>query len=60
MVYNPELVEQLLGDKVAELFDGTITVEPSKGEKIGDLLVGDKLTFKFKTTINEPRIFEVK
>jgi hypothetical protein len=49
MVYNPELVKQLLGEQVAELFDGTIKIEPSKNETIfGNLIAGDKLIFKFK------------
>lgn len=48
MTYNPELVKQLLGDKVAELFDGTIETSPSKNENFGNLKVGDTLTFKFK------------
>ena len=48
MVYNPELVKQILGEAVASMMDGTIEIEPSKGEKIGNLTVGDKLTFTFK------------
>lgn len=49
MVYNPELVKQLLGESVAEMFDGTITIEPAKDDLIyGNLKVGDKLTFNFK------------
>jgi len=57
---NPELVKHLLGEQVAELFDETIEIEPSKGERIGNLLVGDKLIFKFKAPIREPKLFVVK
>ena len=53
MAYNPELIKQLLGEKVSELFDGTIEIEPSKNEIFGNLKVGDKLTFKFKNTNNK-------
>ena len=60
MAYNPELVKQLLGEAVAAMTDGTIEVEPSKGERIGNLLVGDKITFTFKAPIREPRQFKVK
>lgn len=60
MAYNPELVKQILGEQVAELFDGTIKVEPSSGEKFGNLQVGDKLTFTFKAPIREPKQFIVK
>ena len=50
MSYNPELVKLLLGDQVAELFDGTIKINKSNGEKtIGDLKVGDTITFNLKT-----------
>lgn len=59
MAYNLELVKQLLGESVAELFDGTIEVEPSKGEMMGNLRVGDKLTFTFKNS-GPIRQFEVK
>lgn len=50
MVYNPELVKQLLGDEVAKLFDGTIEIIPAKNvfEIYGNLKVGDTLNFKFK------------
>jgi len=54
MPYHPELVKALLGDKVAELFDGTIEVEPSKGEMIGNFTVDDKITFKFKNSDDAP------
>lgn len=57
MVYNPELVKQLLGEQVAELFDGTIKVEPASGEMLGELRLGDKLTFKFKNSSSENRQF---
>jgi hypothetical protein len=61
MVYNPKLVEELLGKEVSELFDGTIKVEPSNGEVYGNLKVGDKLTFTFKENNNvTPRQFIVK
>ena len=63
MAYNLELVKQLLGEKVAELFDGTIEVESSKGEMLGNLKVGDKLIFKLNNvpnTHNIPRQFIVK
>lgn len=52
MTYNPELVKQLLGEQVSELFDGTIEIEPAKDSDsiYGNLKVGDKLTFKFKNT----------
>lgn len=60
MAYNPELVKQLLGDNVSELFDGTIKVEPSKNEMIyGNLKVGDKLIFNFKNPSKVTRIFRV-
>ena len=59
MPYNLELVKSLLGEQVAELFDGTIEVEKSDGETIGGLKVGDKLTFKFKENNFEPRQFIV-
>lgn len=50
MVYNPELLKQLLGERVADLFDGTVTVEPSKSEmSFGNLQVGDKLIFNLKS-----------
>lgn len=48
MPHNPELVKAWLGDSVAELFDGTVEVEPSKGETIGPFTLGDKVTFKLK------------
>lgn len=54
MPYSPELVKALLGDKVAELFDGTYEVEPSKDEMLGNFKVGDKITFKFKNSDDAP------
>jgi hypothetical protein len=50
MTYNPELVKQLLGEQVAELFDGTVTVEPTSDEEKSayGLKIGDKLTFTLK------------
>ncbi|MDE2031411.1 MAG: hypothetical protein KGI58_04100 [Patescibacteria group bacterium] len=48
MAYNPELVEQLLGKEVSKLFDGTIKIEPYKGELFSNLKVDDKLTFSLK------------
>ena len=61
MAYNPELVKQLLGEEVSKLFDGTVEIEPSKDEFLGNLRIGDKLTFKFKDdTKNIPRQFVVK
>jgi hypothetical protein len=50
MTHNPALVKQLLGEQVAELFDGTIEVEPAKESELvyGNLQIGDKVTFKFK------------
>lgn len=61
MVYNPELVKQLLGDSVAELFDGTVEIAPAKDSIIyGSLKVGDTLTFKFKNQSQfKPRQFVV-
>ena len=53
MAYNPELVKQLLGKEVAELFDGTIEAEPAKNElSYGNLKVGNKLIFNFKNPSN--------
>jgi hypothetical protein len=63
MVYNPELVKQLLGDSVAELFDGTVTITPyTESKKVfKNLVVGDTLTFKFKDDGKfAPRQFVVK
>lgn len=59
MTYNPELVKALLGEQLAELFDGTVEIEKCDGEKtIGGLTVGDKLTFTLKVNPNfEPRQF---
>ncbi len=51
MAYNPELVEQLLGNQVADLLDGTIEIIPSKNEFFGNLKVGDTFSFKFKETV---------
>jgi hypothetical protein len=49
MAYNPELVKQLLGEQVAELFDGTINVIPARNDLLyGNLKVCDTLQFKFK------------
>ena len=49
MAYSPELLKQLLGESVASLFDGTMTIEPAKDDLVyGNLKVGDKLTFTFK------------
>ena len=48
MAYNPELVKNLLGKQVAELFDGTVEVIPSDGSTVGNLKVGDTLIFKLK------------
>jgi hypothetical protein len=49
VAYNPELVKQLLGDKVSDLFDGTIEISRSKNNLIyGNLKVGDTLSFKLK------------
>lgn len=49
MAYNPELVKQLLGEQLAELLDGTITVIPAQDVLVyGNLKVGDTLEFKFK------------
>jgi len=61
MSYNPELVKQLLGEQVAELFDGTIEFEPAKDSDLvyGNLHVGDKLTFKFKNNHSPQRQFIV-
>jgi hypothetical protein len=55
MSYNPELVKQLLGDSVAELFNGTIKVAPNKTNFIsyGNLKVGDTLVFKLKDAANK-------
>ena len=51
MTYNPELVKQLLGEKVAELFDGTIEIAPPNVEfSIHGLKVGDVYSFKFKNS----------
>ena len=33
MAYNPELVKQILGEAVASMMDGTIEIEPSKGDE---------------------------
>jgi len=57
--YNPELIKQLLGEQVAELFDGTIEVTPSNNTKIHGLIVGDILTFKFKDNETECRQFVI-
>lgn len=51
MTYNPELVKQLLGEQLAEFFDGTVTIEPANGETICGLSVGDKITFNLKNPI---------
>ncbi len=62
MTYNPELVKQLLGNDVADLFDGTINIIPAIDNKViyGNLKVGDILEFKFKDDINfEPRQFVI-
>lgn len=59
MAYNPELAKHLLGEQVAELFDGTITIEPSDGKCLVNLKVGDKLTFRFKEPAKEARQFIV-
>jgi len=61
MAYNPELVKQLLGESVAQLFDGTIEVVPTKTPLIyGNLKVGDTLSLRFKeTTPTETRQFVV-
>jgi transcription antitermination factor NusA-like protein len=48
MAYNPELVKQLLGEQVAELFDGTIEIDKSEEEIFENLKVGNILSFKFK------------
>lgn len=53
MVYNPKLVEDLLGKDVAKLMDGTVKIEPSNGEMFGNLKVGDKLTFTLKNSAND-------
>lgn len=50
IAYDPELVKQLLGDSVAELFDGTVKIIPSDGSVYDNLKVGDILEFKFKET----------
>lgn len=60
MTYNPKLVEQLLGEKVAELFDGTMEIKPSKDEFLGNLRVGDKFTFKFNVPTKQLKQFIVK
>jgi hypothetical protein len=54
MAYNPELVEQLLGEHVASLLDGTIEIIPAKPEFSGNLKVGDTLSFKFKNSDGLP------
>jgi len=57
MAHNPELVEELLGKQVAELFDGTVEVVPSDGSTVG---VGDTLIFKLKEKADfQPRQFIV-
>lgn len=48
MAYNPELVNQLLGESIAELFDGTIEIINSENKFLGNLKVGNTLSFKFK------------
>lgn len=61
MVYNPELVKQILGDEVAKLFDGTIKIIRSDNEIIcGNLRVGDTLEFKFKENNSPLRQFKVE
>lgn len=61
MAYDPELVKELLGESVASMMDGTIEIKPSKGEMLGNLRVGDTLTFKFKDSGDvKPRQFMVK
>lgn len=49
-MYNPKLVSELLGDEVANLMDGSIKIEPSDDETLGDLKVGDKITFNLKNS----------
>lgn len=60
MAYNPELIEQLLGEQVAGLLDGTIEIISSKNETVyGNLKVGDTLSFKFKEAVPIERKFIV-
>jgi len=60
MAYNPELVEQLLGEQIASLLDGTVEIIPSKNETVfGNLKVGDTLSFKFKDAAPIEREFIV-
>lgn len=48
-MHNPKLVKQLLGESVAELFDGTIEIIPARPDVVvGNLKVGDTLSFKLK------------
>lgn len=60
MAHNPELIEELLGKQVVELFDGTVEVIPSDGSTVGNLKVGDTLVFKLKEKADfQPRQFIV-
>jgi len=51
MAYNPELLKELLGDKVAEMMDGTVEIIQSENKFFGNLKVGDTLSFKFKEKV---------
>lgn len=55
MTYNPKLVKQIIGKQVAELFDGTIKINPvidSISISYRNLKVGDVLEFKLKEVEN--------
>lgn len=60
MAYNPELVKQLLGEKLSELFDGTVEVISHENKLFANLKVGDTLVFNLKPNPNfQPRQFIV-